>query len=64
MKAVDVISSFINQMKDTLINELARRKLGYNDKDIQWILTPPGSLEPSQLQLMNTASIKVTIGCI
>ncbi|XP_076071881.1 heat shock 70 kDa protein 12A-like isoform X2 [Mytilus galloprovincialis] len=61
MKAVDVISSFINQMKDTLINELARRKLGYNDKDIQWILTTPGSLEPSQLQLMNTASIKAGI---
>lgn len=64
MKALDVISSFINQMKDKLLNELSRRQLGYNDKDIQWILTTPGSLEPSQLQLMKTASIKVTIGCI
>ncbi|XP_052103263.1 uncharacterized protein LOC127736719 [Mytilus californianus] len=35
MKAVDVISSFINQMKDKLMNKLARQQLGYNDNDIQ-----------------------------
>ncbi|XP_063414158.1 uncharacterized protein LOC134696359 [Mytilus trossulus] len=47
MKAVDVISSFISQIKDKLIIELGRRQLGYNEMDIQWMLTTPGSLEPS-----------------
>ncbi|XP_076070821.1 heat shock 70 kDa protein 12A-like [Mytilus galloprovincialis] len=61
MKAVDVISSFISQMKDELRNELSRHQLGYNDNDIQWMLTTPGKLEPSQLQLMNTAAIKAGI---
>ncbi|XP_063398904.1 heat shock 70 kDa protein 12A-like [Mytilus trossulus] len=61
MKAVDVISGFIKQMKDKLIIELARRQLGYTDNDIKWILTTPGSLEPSQLKIMNTAGIKAGI---
>ncbi|CAC5383006.1 unnamed protein product [Mytilus coruscus] len=61
LKAVDVISSFIIQMKDKLINELTRQQLGYNDNDIQWVLSIPGTLEPSQLQLMKTAAIKAGI---
>ncbi|XP_052076192.1 uncharacterized protein LOC127714206 isoform X3 [Mytilus californianus] len=61
MKAVDVISSFISQMKDKLINELSRQQLRYKDNDIQWMLTTQGNLEPSQLQLMNTAVIKAGI---
>ncbi|XP_052076196.1 heat shock 70 kDa protein 12A-like isoform X2 [Mytilus californianus] len=61
MNAVDVISSFINQMKDKMINELARQQLGYNDNDIQWVLTTPGKLEPSTNQLMNTAATQAGI---
>lgn len=59
MKAVDVISSFINQMKDKLVNELIRRPLGYNDNDIQWVITTPGKLEPPINELMYTAVTKV-----
>lgn len=59
MKAVDVISSFINQMKDKLVNELIRRPLGYDDNDIQWVITTPGKLEPPINELMNIAVTKV-----
>ncbi|XP_063416321.1 uncharacterized protein LOC134697967 [Mytilus trossulus] len=55
MKAVDVISSFINQMKGTLVNELIRRPLGYDDNDIQWVITTLGKLEPPINELMNIA---------
>ncbi|CAG2209926.1 unnamed protein product [Mytilus edulis] len=61
MKAVDVIFSFINQMKDKLVNELIRRPLGYNDNDIQWVITTPGKFAPPINNLMKTAVTKAGI---
>ncbi|CAC5383007.1 unnamed protein product [Mytilus coruscus] len=48
-------------MKDKLMNELARRQLGYIDNDIHWVVTSPGKLEPSTNRLINTAATKAGI---
>lgn len=61
MTAVDVISSFIKNMKQKLLIDLVKSDISCNNTDIQWVLTVPAIWNKKSKQIMSQAAEMVCL---
>lgn len=60
MKAMTVFSEIIRYLKDHLLDLLAKRGTGVDNKDIHWVLTVPAIWSDSAKQFMREAACEVS----